>query len=203
MSIEQYQGVLEKVSSWMVEDPVASKRLYLRVMDKKDFPAFVKIYGDPAVTLPASRKVYGNIDDLAKIFVFLLHSAGFPTHFAICRKEDDEMIGLFDFELHPVCHEQELEGMQGISLSFMINRDNQKKGYMSELLECVLDYYLVRHDLDFVNSGYIQGNAGSKRLHEHSSMQYLKTMDFIGEDCQTVEFIAFGKDRRHVEHEVS
>ncbi len=193
MGREQYLGVIEKVSDWLVNERVESKRLYMRAMDEGDFVGFALLYGDPSVTMAASHKTYGDLKNIAMIFVLLLKISGFPMHFAICRKEDDAMVGLFNFELHEVVYEKELDGLQGISLSFMINKSQQGKGYMTELLDRLLDYFLVEHDLDFVNSGFYDYNDISRRLHEKSRMRYFKDMPIEGESFHSVEYIMFRK----------
>ena len=85
--------------------------------------------------------------------------------FAIVRKDDGRVIGHFDLGFYPFLEADEaLRRQRGVSLSFALAGDCQRKGYMSELMRRMLRWLFEETGLDFVNCGHFDFNRGSEAL---------------------------------------
>ncbi len=171
---ERAKLLLTEISGWMTAAPVETARLRLRPFEETDFPDYFeyavqkelqRLSGNPEVRTEAeAREVFDR---------YLPEKCGHPpTHFAIIFQSSGKVIGCFSIGFYPfLATDNTLQNKRGVSLSFVLNEDYQRRGLMTELLKRAFDFLLFEHDLDFVNCGYFEFNEGSRRLQEKVGMR--------------------------------
>ncbi len=189
---------LTRVSGWLTADPLETERLVLRPFAEADFPDFFeyavqkeqqRLSGNPAVSTEAEAR---------EVFAFLSERGAHPpTTFAVVLRETGKVIGNFSLSLYPFIEaDKTLAAKRGVSLSFVLNENYQKKGFMTELLTSVLACYLGEHDLDYVNCGYFEFNEGSRRLQKKVGMRYYMEHVYPKGNIRTEEMILFREEWR-------
>lgn len=85
----------------------------------------------------------------------------------------------------------ELQGKQGVTLSFSIGKDYQRKGLMSEAVKAVIDRLFHDEKVDFVNCGHFDFNTASRELQKRLGFEPLLTehASIRGEGAVVVERI--------------
>ena len=194
---ERAKAVLTEVSGLMTAEPVETARLLLRPFVESDFPDYFeyavqpeqqRLSGNPAISTEAeAREAFDG---------FLPEKCGHPpTHFAVVFKPEGKVVGNFTIGYYPFLQKDEsLAGKRGVSLSFVLNENYQRRGLMTELLSRALDYLLGEHGLDFVNCGFFEFNEGSRRLQEKVGMRHYTEHIYPNGNIRTQEMILFREE---------
>ncbi len=191
--------ILSTVSGWMTDEPIETARLMLRPFDEADFPDYFEY-----AVQPEQQRLSGNAEvrdaaEAREVFDSFLQENSLhpPTYFAIVLRETGKVIGNFSLSLYPFIEaDKTLAAKRGVSLSFVLNENYQKQGFMTELLTRVLACYLGEHDLDYVNCGYFEFNEGSRRLQKKVGMRYYMEHVYPKGNIRTEEMILFREEWR-------
>lgn len=83
----------------------------------------------------------------------------------------------------------ELEGKQGLSLSFSISRRYQRRGLMQEAVTAVITRLFREEGMDYIHCGHFDFNLPSRQLQKKLGFTLLRSevIDFKGEQILTVE----------------
>jgi len=147
---------------------IETKRLYLREMTPQDFDALYKVLADSDImrhypyTFDDAR-VRGWIEKNIRRY----REDGFGL-WAVCLKENDEMIGDCGLTL------QSIDGVILPEIGYHIRSDCQRKGYASEAAAAVRDHAFEHTAYDAVYSYCTEENEASRRTAEAIGMRFSK-----------------------------
>lgn len=196
---ERAKETLSAVSAWMTAEPIETARLMLRPFAEADFPDFFEYMAQPEQQRLSGNPEVRTEAEAREVFDHALaeNASHPPTYFAIVLRETGKVIGNFSISLYPFIEaDASLRDRRGVSLSFVLNENYQKRGLMTELLTRALAYYLGEHDLDYVNCGYFEFNEGSRRLQHKVGMRYYMDHVFPKGNIRTEEMILFREEWR-------
>ncbi len=193
---ERAKLLLAEVSGRMTASPIETERTLLRPFEAADFPDFFeyavqkeqqRLSGNPAITTEAEAR---------EVFAFLSERETHPPlSFAVVYKPENRVVGNLSISVHPFLETDEaLADMRGVSLSFVLNENYQRRGLMTELLRRVLDVFLGVYGLDYVNCGFFEFNEGSRRLQEKAGMRCYTAHLYPNGNIPVVEMILFREE---------
>ena len=194
---ERAKLLLAEVSAWMIAAPVETARLLLRPFEEADFPDYFEYAAQKELQrLSASPEVTTEAEAREVFDRFLPEKCGHPpTHFAVVFKPEAKVVGCFSIGFYPFLETDEaLADKRGVSLSFVLNENYQRRGLMTELLKRAFDLLLGEHGLDYVNCGYFEFNEGSRRLQEKVGMRHYMEHVFPDGNIRTLEMILFREE---------
>ena len=192
---ERDKALLTEVSAWLCAAPIETERLRLRQFREADFPDYFAY-----AVQKEQQRLSGNAQvrteaEAREMFASFFPADHPPLQFALAVRERDRVIGNFSVGIYPFLEGRgEVQGKRGVSLSFVLNEDWQRRGLMTELLRRMLDFFLREHDLDYVNCGYFEFNEGSRRLMEKLGMRHWFGHIFPEGDIPTEEMILWRED---------
>ncbi len=197
MPQEKAKAILAAASQELQRSGLETERLRLRLFREEDFPDFCAY-----ILQKEQQRLSGNaeIDTVAQareLFDWLLHPQHPPLSFAIVLKAENRMVGNFSLGYSPFLDtDPRLADKRGLSLSFVLNEDYWRRGLMTELLRAALDWAFRETDLDFVNTGYIIFNEGSRRVQDKAGMRPLGSFVFErdGKRIPTEERVLFREE---------
>lgn len=173
---------------------IGTERLLLRPFAEADFPAWRRIFADPAVIRTYGGGLYREEAEARE--KFLAHALGNPKKYAIVRKEDGEVLGEINAaDPNPwVAAQADLKPFRGVSLSFAVLPAFQGRGYASEAAAALVDFCFAS-GADYVNAGYFAGNLPSQKLQEKLGMTYYGAHTYTrnGETVDVTENILWRK----------
>jgi RimJ/RimL family protein N-acetyltransferase len=151
---------------------IETPRLILRRFEETDFPDFCEFAIDEETCRMMGN---GRITDEAtarQAFDNLKREEG---SYALVLKETGKVIGNLNVDSLPptLVGRKELEGKNGVALSFSISRNYRRKGLMTEAVQAVIDRLFQVEGLDFINCGYFDFNTSSRLLQEKLGFTFL------------------------------
>ncbi len=193
---ERAKTLLAEVSGRMTASPIETERTLLRPFEAADFPDYFeyavqkeqqRLSGNPAIATEAEAR---------EVFAFLSERETHPPlSFAVVYKPEGRVVGNFSISVHPFLESDEgLMDKRGVSLSFVLTENYQRRGLMTELLSRVLDVFLGAYGLDYVNCGFFEFNEGSRRLQEKAGMHYYTEHVYPDGNIPVVETILFREE---------
>ena len=141
-----------------------SERLILRKPRLEDAPAIFSGYAqDLEMTRYLTWKPHRHIRETEEFLQACgqLWQTGKDFAYAITLKEDDKLIGMFG--LHPMNLK--------IEVGYGLARPYWGKGYMTEVLQTIIDWALAQPDIFRVQAFCDVDNRGSARVMEKAGMQ--------------------------------
>lgn len=200
MTDEKIKEILSALSAKMIESPVKTERLTLRPFAPGDFANYVEYTSQPMLRHLSSIREYKSENEAKEAFLNIMSPDKPTTCFAVVLNETGKVIGEFSIGIYPfIKDDPALDEMRGVSLSFALNENYQRKGLMTELLGRAFEYFFEACRLDFINCGYFIFNEGSKKLQENAGMRYYTDHVFErdGEKIETREMIIFREEYFH------
>ena len=167
-------------------------RLLLRKVEEEDYPYFRSYLTDKEMDRMMLRWPCETEEDIRLGFEWFLYKE--ERAYVIVHKKFDKTIGVLTvYNRVPECvasHEA-VQGKHGKALSFSISAEFQRKGYMYEVLNSVIDHLFRVEKADYINCGYLSYNAPSKALQEKLGFAYLLTerFQFDGQEMESIENI--------------
>ena len=200
MTEEKAKEILKEASEYVLAEGIETERVLLRPFCEEDKADFFELVSSREVQRLTGMS-FKSKADMSEAFLKCLPKSDVPTrHFAIVYKKDRRVVGEISIAIYPfIKSEGMFDDKRGVSLSFELNENYQKKGIMTEVLNAVIDFLLVSHDFDFVNAGYFEFNEGSKRLQEKCGMKHWMDhiFPFEGKNIMTKEMIVWKEERRN------
>ena len=143
-----------------------TKRLYLREMTPEDFDALFLVLGDPETMWHYPYTFDGqHVRDWITRNINRYRKDGFGL-WAVCLKENDEMIGDCGLTL------QNIDGEILPEIGYHIRRDCQRKGYAKEAAMAVRDWAFSHTKYPALYSYCKQTNIASIRTAESIGMHF-------------------------------
>ncbi len=173
---------------------IEPSRLYLRPLKDTDLSDFFAYIADPQLCRMAGLEPITDKTTAQKVLEDFIRDGVY----AIVHKEDDRDIGNFAveplnklFSKDPVLKEK-----SGVSLSFALSSDYQRRGLVSEVLTGMLNHLFLDEKLDFINCGYFAFNEPSRKLQDKFGFHHYCThiVHRPNEDFEAVENILFRKE---------
>lgn len=170
-----------------------TRRLTVRHMRDGDYPDWQEYAMDPESCRMRGTRCYETQEEARMAFDWLMiHEKRF---YAIELRETGKCVGhLIIYNYPPVSDEPELRGFTGRALSFCVSREYQRRGIATEALSAVIGYLFDRREIDYINSGYLDFNTPSRRLHDKLLFTpFTKTPITLptGEPATAVETVLF------------
>lgn len=162
--------------------PFETQRLMLRPLTPDDAPAMFKNWAsDPEVTRFLSWPAHK--DELETFQLLAAWDCLYQNHdnyrWGICLKETGELIGsisLFECEQTPaaaVCEALQLDTTHGSwEAGYCIGRAFWGKGYITEALRAVRDFWFLQVGADWLCCCHAEENTASGRVMEKIGMRY-------------------------------
>ena len=189
------RAVLAQLSDRICAGAAESARLRLRPFREADFPDYFAYAVQPEQQRLSGNAVVRTEAEAREVFESFFPTDHPPLQFAVALRETDRVIGNFSIGVYPFLETREdAAEKRGVSLSFVLNENFQRRGLMTELLERMLDFFLREQGLDFVNCGYFSFNTGSCRLMEKVGMRHWFSHVYPREDIPTEEMIAWREE---------
>lgn len=153
---------------------IETERLYLREMNCSDHEALGKIISDP-VNMSFYVKPYDEkgVDHWIEWCMNSYRENGFGL-WALCLKENDEMIGDCGISM------QNIDGEILPEIGFHIRYDMHNKGYGHEAALAVRDWGFNNKDFPALYSYCTSDNVASYKTAESIGMHYLKEFETDG-----------------------
>lgn len=192
---DREKALLKEISDRMITDPIETEKAVLRPFresDRADYIAYAsqsEVQRLCGIYFESEREINENFDRILSMPV--------PITFAVEYKPNGRVAGNFSIGYYPfLIGDEQFEGKRGVSLSFLLGGEYQRRGIMSGVLEAAIDLYLGRMGLDFVNAGYFEFNEGSRRLQEKCGMKHWMrhTFEFQGQEINTCEMVLWRED---------
>ena len=192
---ERDKALLTEVSGWLCERPVETDRLRLRLFRETDFPDYFAWAVQPEQQRLSGSEIVRTEAEARAVFNSFFPKDHPPLQFAVALRDSDRVIGSFSVGFYPFLETREdVLGRRGVSLSFVLNEECQRRGYMTELLSRMLVFFLRERDLKFVNCGHFTFNEGSKRLMEKVGMRHWFDHVYPRGNIPTREMIAWREE---------
>ncbi|WDF83267.1 GNAT family N-acetyltransferase [Lacticaseibacillus pabuli] len=136
---------------------IETERLVLRPFTSSDATGFARMFADPE---PRQYTRYNEDNTPAEIqAVFENHFLENPdTSFAIVLKSTQEIIGFFEFH-------------EGGVMTYLLMKDQWRKGYMPEAGRAAIDYAFRTLGYDGIEGDYADVNGASGRVLEKMGLQ--------------------------------
>ena len=117
---------------------------------------------------------------LEKMREKLAEDAESGTVVHLVLKSTGRVIGNFTANApHPgILQDERLAGMKGVSLSFAVSAQHQRKGYISEALRSGIDVLFRYAHVDYINCGYFDFNTASAAVQKKFGFRYFSTHAF-------------------------
>lgn len=140
---------------------IESKRLYLRPWDSNDVNALYEIAKHPQIGPMCGWTPHTSIEHSAFILQRVLCV---NDTYAIVLKQNNEVIG--NMSLMHMSSSNFARNEKECELGFWLKEEFWNQGYMSELLEKMLEYAFIDVGMEVVWCGYFKNNKASKRVQE-------------------------------------
>ncbi len=154
--INNYQKVLNDNKT------LNSKKLILRRFKKEDSKDVYEFGSDEETLKYLTWNGFKTIGDAKSTIIN--HYWKRQGIYAIELKEENKCIGCIDFRLKPE-HEK-------ASFGYVLNRKYWGKGYMTEALSKLLEFYFSKLDLNRVEATHYVGNEGSGKVMIKCGMEF-------------------------------
>ncbi len=198
MTEDRANKLIREAADIMTAYPVETERLYLRLFTPDDLEDFFEYISQKELQRLSGNPEINTRKEARESLEWLIGQNRIcPTRFAIALRGTGKVIGNFCVNFYPfLLNDPALEGKKGLSLSFVLNENYQRRGLMTELLKRIIDYFLKEHGFDFLNAGYFDFNEGSKRLQEKAGMHpYIEhTFEHKGEMLNVKEMMICRED---------
>ena len=120
--------------------------------------------------------------------------------YAIVYKESEKVIGNFAIEPLPELFTKNarLKSKNGVTLSFALSNQYQRKGLISEILEKIIHWLFNEQNIDFINCGYFNFNQASCNLQKKFGFEYYGThmVHRPNQEIETIEMVLFKNHNR-------
>ena len=176
-----------------------TQRLILRKLEETDFPDFCAFAMDDEMCLMMGRALMPDEAAARENFDWLKDRE--PRGYALVLKETGRVIGNLTVAKVSdwLMKRDELQGKRGVTLSFSIGRNYQRRGLMFEAVSAVLDRLLNDEHVDFVNCGYFDFNTASRELQRKLGFEYFLAVRAIvfGEERIIIENIIWNESKSY------
>ncbi len=191
------KAVLTELSADLQTRPLATERLLLRPFRETDLEDLFEYLRQPEQQRLSGNVPVETLQEAGEVLEYILDPSKPMTSFAIELKQNGKVIGNFSIGWYPFLDQcEELKHLRGVSLSYVLNQDYWRQGYMTELLRPLYERFFLEDGLDFINSGYFAFNLGSERLQYKLGMK--PWMDHVfelnGAQIPTKEMLLFRAD---------
>ena len=173
-------------------------RLILRKVAEEDYYYFERYLMDKEMDRMMLRSPCETEEDIRLGFDWFLHKE--ERAYVIVYKETGKTIGVLTvYNRVPECvaAAEIVQGKRGKALSFSISPGFQRRGYMYEVANCVIEHLFLMENVDYINCGYLSYNAPSKALQEKLGFTYLlsERFEYDGQEMEAVENILWRKEK--------
>ena len=172
-----------------------TERMVLRKFREEDFYEFCAFAMDDEMCRMTGRAPMP--DEAAARVNFDWLKDREPRGYALVLKESGRVIGNLTVTKVSdwLMKREELQGKRGVSLSFSIGKDYQRRGLMYEAVRAVVDRLFQDENLDFINCGYFDFNTASRRLQQKLGFEPLLAVRAIlrGEERTIVENVLWNR----------
>lgn len=147
------------MSAWRIFPQLETARLVLREIIPVDAEDLFRIFSDEETMRYWSCRPFTSIDQARGLINGLTEVArrGIGIHWAITLRGDDRMIGKCGYNEWRKEHRR-------ADISYIVAREHQGKGIVSEALGVMLDYGFNYMNLHSVEAGVTPGNDASTRM---------------------------------------
>jgi ribosomal-protein-alanine N-acetyltransferase len=147
------------MSDWRSFPRLETARLVLREIVQADAEDLLRIFSDEETMRYWSCRPYTSVAQARRLINVLAETArgGIGIHWAITLRGDDRLIGKCGYNEWRKAHRRG-------DISYIIAREHQGKGIVSEALGAMLDYGFDHMNLHSVEAGVTPGNGASARM---------------------------------------
>ena len=155
---------------------IETERLLLRPFEEADFADFYAYVSDRELCRSIGWNIIVDEASARKVFAGIVQR----QEFALVLKSTGRVIGNFTANApHPgIRQDERLTGMKGVSLSFAVSAQHQRKGYISEALRSGIDVLFRYAHVDYINCGYFDFNTASAAVQKKFGFRYFSTHEF-------------------------
>lgn len=170
-----------------------TERLILRKFREEDFADYYDYAADREMCRMMGQYDLTDREEARACFDWLKDKE--ERSYAIVYKEDGKVIGNLNVTVLPPfllkMDLEELRGKRGVSLSFALSRQYQRRGLMEEALRAVIGELFQSEGMDYIQCGYFDFNLPSQKLQEKLGFTRLTTGTICqdGEEIHTIENI--------------
>jgi ribosomal-protein-alanine N-acetyltransferase len=147
------------MSYWRIFPRLETARLVLREIVPADAEDLFRLFSDEEIMRYWSCRPYTSVDQARRLIDSLAETArgGRGIHWAITLRDDDRLIGKCGYNEWRRAHRRG-------DISYIVAREHQGKGLVSEALGAMLDYGFDQMNLHSVEAGVTPGNDASTRM---------------------------------------
>jgi RimJ/RimL family protein N-acetyltransferase len=147
------------MSDWRVYPRLETERLVLREIVPADAEDLFRIFSDEETMRYWSCRPYTSVDQARRLIEVLTEAArgGAGIHWAIALRGDERLVGKCGYNEWRKAHRRG-------DVSYIVARERQGKGIVSEALRAMLDYGFDNMNLHSVEAGVTPGNDASARM---------------------------------------
>ena len=151
---------------------IKTDRLIIRDYTEDDFDDYYHYIMDKELQKMLGVEYINDINSAYENFTWLMENREF---LAIELKETNKVIG--HIAIHPPYEAlnsfEEYKNKRGASLSFALNTNNHRKGYMTESLNSVIYFLFNERKLEYLDCEYEDFNLASMELQKKLGFQYI------------------------------
>jgi len=151
-----------------------TERLVLRLWTKEDAESLYLCAKDADVGTPAGWPAHKSVEESLNIINTIFNS---PNCFAICKKENNEVIGSIEIKLGD--RTDMTERTDECELGFWLGKDFWGNGYMPEAINAILRYCFEELNMSTIWCGYYEGNLKSKRVQDKTGFIFHHTCNDV------------------------
>ncbi|MDO4595356.1 MAG: GNAT family N-acetyltransferase [Tissierellia bacterium] len=138
-----------------------TKRLLLRALKFEDFDDFYEYNQMKDIAYNCG---FESAESKEEAFEVMRNFIDDKNQLAIVL--DQKLIGLIGFYDANLKDFNKLKDRKAIEFGFVLNRNYHRRGYMSEVLNCMINYIFTKTNYDIIEAGYFIGNEKSKNLQQ-------------------------------------
>ena len=199
------QSVLSEVSARLTAQPVATARLLMRPFRTSDLEDVYEYLSQKEQRRLSGNTPVESFADAKEVLDFFTAPSHPPLYFAIEERTIGKVIGNLSIGFYPFVRTRpDTNGRRGVSLSYVLNENFWRRGYMTELLTALYRVLFLDCELEFINSGYFDFNTASGALQKKLGMQSWFDDQYTLNGCSyhTKEMILWrGDDSRQTERQ--
>jgi [ribosomal protein S5]-alanine N-acetyltransferase len=147
------------VPIWRIFPRLETERLVLREIVPADAEDLFRIFSDEETMRYWSCRPYTSVDQARRLIEGIAEAArgGVGIHWAITLSGDERLIGKCGYNEWRKAHRRG-------DISYILAREHQGKGIVSEALSAMLDYGFGHMNLHSIEAGVTPGNDASTRM---------------------------------------
>ena len=194
---ETSKQVIDELAAILTAEPIETKRLRLRPFRESDLPDLYEYLSQPEQRRLSGNCVVETPDDARLVLDHILDPANPHRSYAVVLKDENKVIGNLSIGAYPFLeNDPVLRDLRGVSLSYVLNENYWRRGFMTELLRAIYPILFEKGSLAYLQSGYFDFNTASAALQKKLGMRLWTEEEFEwnGEPVHTKEMILFRED---------